>query len=149
MSQARFSVDTNILVYSIDTDAGFKHDMACGLMDALADTDCVLTLQALAEFFHAVTRKSKMPVIETVEHRWIMGREENCRCGLLRSSQRERLAVSRVASLGFSAWSRLSIATICGARNQASPIAMSSCRAELVKSAPDLHLQRAVCPGRR
>ena len=64
MSEMRFSIDTNILIYSIDTDAGLKHDAACSLMDALADKDCVLTLQALAEFFHAVTRKNKMPVEE-------------------------------------------------------------------------------------
>ncbi|EGV29646.1 PilT domain-containing protein [Thiorhodococcus drewsii AZ1] len=64
MSETRFSIDTNILIYSIDTDAGLKHDAACRLMDALADKDCVLTLQALAEFFHAVTRKKKMPVEE-------------------------------------------------------------------------------------
>ena len=34
------------------------------MVDRLADADCVLTLQALAEFFHAVTRKNKMPVAE-------------------------------------------------------------------------------------
>ena len=62
MTGERFSVDTNILIYSIDTDAGAKQAMASSLLDALADKDCVLTLQALAEFFHAVTRKNRMPV---------------------------------------------------------------------------------------
>lgn len=64
MTATRFSVDTNILVYSIDTDAGIRHEQSRILMDALAERDCVLTLQALAEFFHAVTRKDKMPVDE-------------------------------------------------------------------------------------
>ena len=64
MTRQRFSVDTNILIYSIDQDAGPRHEQARALMDALADTDCVLSLQALGEFFHAVTRKAKMPAEE-------------------------------------------------------------------------------------
>jgi predicted nucleic acid-binding protein len=64
MTRQRFSIDTNILIYSIDKDAGPRHDQARALMDALADTDCVLTVQALGEFFHAVTRKAKMPTDE-------------------------------------------------------------------------------------
>jgi predicted nucleic acid-binding protein len=33
-------------------------------MDALADADCVLTVQALAAFFHAARRNGKMPTKE-------------------------------------------------------------------------------------
>jgi predicted nucleic acid-binding protein len=62
MTGHRFSIDTNILVYNIDKDAGTRHEQSRPLVDALVDRDCVLTLQALAEFFHAVTRKNKMPV---------------------------------------------------------------------------------------
>lgn len=42
-------------------------------MDALADADCVITLQALAELFHAVTRKGKMPAAEAaaLAHDWM------------------------------------------------------------------------------
>ncbi|MEA3640568.1 MAG: PIN domain-containing protein [Lamprobacter sp.] len=64
MKLQRFSVDTNILIYSIDKEAGTRHQQALEIMDRLPDTDCVLTLQALAEFFHAVTRKHKMPAEE-------------------------------------------------------------------------------------
>lgn len=73
MKAQRFSVDTNILIYSIDTDAGTRHARAQALMDELTDADCVLTLQALAEFFHAVTRKDKMPVEEAAAmvHDWM------------------------------------------------------------------------------
>jgi len=69
----RFSIDTNILVYSIDKDAGTRHEQSRTMVDALADRDCVLTLQALAEFFHAVTRKNKMPGAEAAAmvHDWI------------------------------------------------------------------------------
>lgn len=73
MKVQRFSVDTNILIYSIDTDAGIRHEQARALMDALPDADCVLTLQALAEFFHAVTRKDKMPAADAAAmvHDWM------------------------------------------------------------------------------
>jgi len=73
MTRQRFSVDTNLLIDSIDTDAGPRHAQARDLMDALADADCVLTLQALAEFFHAATRTSKMPVAEAAAlvHDWM------------------------------------------------------------------------------
>jgi len=73
MTGQRFSIDTNILVYSIDKDAGRKHEQTRDLVDALADRDCVLTVQALAEFFHAVTRKDKMPEDEAAAmvHDWM------------------------------------------------------------------------------
>jgi predicted nucleic acid-binding protein len=73
MNAQRFSVDTNILVYSIDADAGTRHEQARAVMGALPDADCVLTLQALAEFFHAVTRKDKMPAAEAAAmvHDWM------------------------------------------------------------------------------
>jgi predicted nucleic acid-binding protein len=73
MKAQRFSVDTNILIYSIDTDAGTRHEQERAVMDAPPDADCVLTLQALAEFFHAVTRKDKMPAAEAAAmvHDWM------------------------------------------------------------------------------
>jgi len=73
MTGRRFSIDTNILVYSIDKDAGTRHEQSRTLVDALVDRDCVLTLQALAEFFHAVTRKNKMPGAEAaaIVHDWM------------------------------------------------------------------------------
>ena len=63
----RFSADTNILVYSVDRDAGKKHELAIELLDALVDRDCVLSLQALAEFFHVVTRKGHVLAHEARE----------------------------------------------------------------------------------
>ncbi len=60
----RVSIDTNILVYAIDRDAGERHERAADLLDRAVEWDCVLPLQALCEFFAAVTRKGKMPVEE-------------------------------------------------------------------------------------
>ena len=57
----RFSLDTNILVYSIDSAAGRRHALAAEIVDRAAACDCWLTLQALAEFYAAVTRKGIVP----------------------------------------------------------------------------------------
>jgi len=67
MTGQRFSVDTNILIYSIDKDAGTRHQQSRLILDALADADCVLILQALSEFFNAVTRKDKMSRVEAAD----------------------------------------------------------------------------------
>ena len=56
--KGRFSLDTNILVYAVDRDAGERHARSMELVGRAARRDCVLTVQALAEFFHATTRKN-------------------------------------------------------------------------------------------
>lgn len=61
MSGERFTVDTNILVYAADELAGSKRDLAVEFMGRAVGCDCVLTLQSLTEFFHAVTRKGIVP----------------------------------------------------------------------------------------
>lgn len=58
---SRFALDTNILVYSVQRDAGEKHLTASRIVDAAVDAGCYLTLQAVSEFFAAVTRKRIMP----------------------------------------------------------------------------------------
>lgn len=62
MTVERFSLDANLLFYAVDLDAGEKHHTASLLVEEAARRpDCILTLQALAEFYWAVTRKRKMP----------------------------------------------------------------------------------------
>jgi predicted nucleic acid-binding protein len=53
----RFTLDSNILVYALDSLAGEKHQRAVAVVDAASEHDCVLTIQALAEFFTVVARK--------------------------------------------------------------------------------------------
>lgn len=55
--KGRFTLDTNILVYAVDRDAGVRHGQSRVLVGRAARSDCVLAAQALAEFFHATTRK--------------------------------------------------------------------------------------------
>lgn len=58
MVKSRFSLDTNILVYAVDMDAGPRHEWSKKFLLEAARCDCVLTVQALGEFFHATTRKN-------------------------------------------------------------------------------------------
>lgn len=53
----RFTLDTNILVYSVDRSNRGKHARAVELMMRVIRADCVLLRQSLAEFYHATTRK--------------------------------------------------------------------------------------------
>lgn len=61
MSVEKYTLDTNILVYSIDRQAGKRHRKSIELINKMTRCDCILTLQALCEFFSAVTCKNKMP----------------------------------------------------------------------------------------
>lgn len=61
MNAKRVSLDTNILIYAIDKDAGEKQRLAIKFIEKCAlNFDCVLTLQALSEFYAAATRKGKV-----------------------------------------------------------------------------------------
>jgi predicted nucleic acid-binding protein len=56
-------VDTNILVYAYDADAGEKRSKAEAIIDSLWDqSNGVLATQVLAEFFITITRKVKHPL---------------------------------------------------------------------------------------
>ena len=56
--EGRFSLDTNILVYSVDSTANGRRRAAIELVQRAARADCVLTLQALAEFYSVASRRS-------------------------------------------------------------------------------------------
>lgn len=50
---ARFSLDTNILIYSIDPTDAAKHRRASHLIERVASNDNILTQQVLGEFLNA------------------------------------------------------------------------------------------------
>ena len=56
----RVSLDASIMVYSVDAADPAKHRAAKRLLRLAARHDCVLVLQALAEFYYVVTRKAKL-----------------------------------------------------------------------------------------
>jgi predicted nucleic acid-binding protein len=63
----RFTLDTNVLVYSFDVSAGSKHDLARRIVALSRGCDCCLTLQAVSEFFSVATRKQLVSRVEAVE----------------------------------------------------------------------------------
>lgn len=57
MSGRRFTLDTNILIYGLDSLAGDRHSSAVQILDRARLVDCWLTLQSISEFYAAATRK--------------------------------------------------------------------------------------------
>ena len=53
----RYSLDTNDQFYAADHAAGERHQRALHIVDRAVRRQCVLTLQAVAEFFYVTTRK--------------------------------------------------------------------------------------------
>ncbi len=64
MTVERFTLDTNILIYSIDSQAGVRQKMARQVIDLALQRDCWLTPQAVSEFYGAATRKGGMAATE-------------------------------------------------------------------------------------
>ena len=63
MNDDRVFVDTNVLVYSYDADAGQKHDTARSvLVDLWGSRTGAVSTQVLQEFYVTVTRKLPKPL---------------------------------------------------------------------------------------
>ena len=63
-----FSLDTNILVYAADKEAGAKHVAASDIVHAASRVDAALTEQSIIEFVNAVTRKAKLSLSSTLPY---------------------------------------------------------------------------------
>jgi len=63
-----FSLDTNILVYAADKNAGARHTKARDLVDAASGANAALTEQSIMEFVNAVTRKVKLPLSDALPY---------------------------------------------------------------------------------
>lgn len=61
MRTERFTLDSNILFHAVDKQAGPRHALATAIVEQAVACDCWLTLQAVSEFYFAVTRKRIMP----------------------------------------------------------------------------------------
>jgi predicted nucleic acid-binding protein len=57
MSDERFTLDTNLLVDAMDGQAGPRQSSAAHIIGLARQADCWLALQAISEFYAAVTRK--------------------------------------------------------------------------------------------
>lgn len=61
MSAERITIDTNILVYSLDRSNMEKHQKAIKVLEKAVSSSCVLTMQSLSEFYAVTTRKKLLP----------------------------------------------------------------------------------------
>jgi predicted nucleic acid-binding protein len=57
MSDRRFTLDTNVLVYALDRASGDRHMVASQIIARAPFVECWLTLQSISEFYFAITRK--------------------------------------------------------------------------------------------
>ena len=67
MKDKRYTLDTNILIYAVDRDAGKKHEKAMEIIERAIGEDCVLTVQSLSEFYSAATRKHYATPAQAIE----------------------------------------------------------------------------------
>jgi predicted nucleic acid-binding protein len=56
-NKERFTLDTNVLVYALDSGSGARHQTAEEIIERAPYRDCWLALQAISEFYAVVTRK--------------------------------------------------------------------------------------------
>jgi predicted nucleic acid-binding protein len=63
MNDRLFTLDTNILVYAMDRQAGDRHVLGSRIIDRSLRVDCCLTLQSISEFYAVVTRRRLVSVI--------------------------------------------------------------------------------------
>jgi predicted nucleic acid-binding protein len=68
MSAERLSLDSNILFYTVDADAGQRQERAREVVRQAARGDSVLSLQTLCEFFASTTRKGKLTAAQAIAH---------------------------------------------------------------------------------
>lgn len=108
MAAERFTLDTNILIYSIDSQAGVRQRMARQVIDLALRCDCWLTLQAVSEFYAAATRKGQMSATEAAAQAgdWL----DLFPC-LPSSPTAVRTALAAAASARASYWDALLVAT--------------------------------------
>jgi predicted nucleic acid-binding protein len=104
----RFTLDTNLLVYSVDRTAGTRHELAVEIVDRATERDCSLTLQALSEFYAVVTRKGVVEPADAAAQAedWL----EAFRC-CAASGTAVRTALGNAAAGRASYWDALLVAT--------------------------------------
>lgn len=104
----RTFVDTNVLIYAHDVDAGQKHEIARNVLRELwSEREGVLSMQVLQEFYVNVTRKIAIP-LPRVTARTIV---ESYRSWCMQTTTEEIATAFRIedeAHLGF--WDALVVA---------------------------------------
>jgi predicted nucleic acid-binding protein len=104
------SLDTNILIYSVDRDAGDRHKTAANLVERSVRTrNCVQPLQSLCEFFNVATRKIGLDAAAAAE---VVARWQAAVPVEPASGDDLRNAIRAVREHGLSFWDALLWATV-------------------------------------
>jgi predicted nucleic acid-binding protein len=108
MSGERFTLDTNILVYSVDGEAGRRHELASQIVELAANCDCWLTLQAVSEFYAVVSQKRLVPKARAamLANSWL-----DLFPAAVASADNARFAIDSATESRLSYWDALLIAT--------------------------------------
>lgn len=104
----RFTLDSNLLVYSVDRTAGARHPLAMQIALAATACDCWLTLQAISEFYAVTTRKGIVaPTLAAARaNDWLIAFPHRAL-----SASAVRAALSDAANGRASYWDALLVAT--------------------------------------
>ncbi|HYU13694.1 MAG TPA: PIN domain-containing protein [Stellaceae bacterium] len=104
------SLDTNILIYSVDRAAGDRHETAANLVErSVRAQNCVQPLQSLCEFFNVATRKIGLDAAAAAE---VVARWEAAVPVEPASGDDLRNAIRAVREHGLSFWDALLWATV-------------------------------------
>lgn len=109
-ARTTFTLDTNVLVYAVDTAAGPRRETAQQTIElALQHGGCRLTLQAISEFYAAATRKGMMPSADAAAQGsdWL----DLFPAPLSASAGAVRVALAAAAARRLSYWDALLVAT--------------------------------------
>ena len=105
----RTFVDTNVLIYAHDVDAGRKHDVAKDLLRSLwAERAGVLSSQVLQEFYVNATRKIRKPLTRAEARSVIDTYAPWCVDGITTADPSAAFQIEDQARIGF--WDALIIA---------------------------------------
>ena len=102
-------VDTNVLIYAHDLDAGHNHATAAALLRTLwAERTGLLSTQVLQEFYVNATRKIKTPLTKPAARRVVSAYTPWCVEGLTPADIATAFQIEDDAQLGF--WDALIVA---------------------------------------
>jgi predicted nucleic acid-binding protein len=108
MSDEPFTLDTNILVYCVDRQAGDRHEISKQIIRDASRKSCHLTAQSISEFYVVVTRKRMMPPASAAQFANNMIEVFGV---VTASAEAVRVALTTAASGKASYWDTLLIAT--------------------------------------
>jgi predicted nucleic acid-binding protein len=110
-------VDTNVLIYAHDADAGDKHEVAKGLLRNLwLERTGVLSTQVLQEFYVNATRKIRHPLPKPAARSVVNTYAAWCVDGITPADVATAFQIEDDSRIGF--WDALivAVAARCGAR---------------------------------